>query len=102
MMDLIVDTSKVSLYISLGTIALNPIAWNIVARDGEFLQKGLPRLCLLHLTNTYAHRVQEQNTNALVWRECTSWMLFSRVVHIHGGHCEGSYVCYVILALSHC
>ena len=35
-----VDTSKMSLYISLGTIALNPIAWNIVARDGEFHRRA--------------------------------------------------------------
>ena len=30
----LVDTSKVSLYLSLAAIAFNPTAWNIVARDG--------------------------------------------------------------------
>jgi hypothetical protein len=31
----LVDTSKTSLFLSLGSITFNPTAWNIVARNGK-------------------------------------------------------------------
>lgn len=37
----LVDFSKPSLYYSLASIAFNPTAWNIVARNGEFPSRFL-------------------------------------------------------------
>ena len=39
-MDTIIDTSATSLYISLLSIAFNPTAWNIVARNGKANSKA--------------------------------------------------------------
>lgn len=54
-MDAIVDTSATSLYISLLSIAFNPIAWNIVARNGKVPSKSIH--CTKHETRAeYKHK----------------------------------------------
>lgn len=42
-----IDTSKTSLWISVFAIAFNPIAWNIIARNG----KDAAQLVLFHYTD---------------------------------------------------
>jgi hypothetical protein len=40
-----VDTSSVWLWICLASIVFNPVFWNTVARNGEFLEMGLLWAC---------------------------------------------------------
>lgn len=65
-----VDWSQKSLLLSLASIAFNPTAWNIVARNGEMLFDGLVGSVLICV-----YRVQEQNAHSYLWKRESRMLL---------------------------
>ena len=78
----LVDVNKTSLLLSLLAISFNPIAWNIVARNGTwhlfffFFFRVLPTLkCCSFI---FMNRTQKQKYHAYFWRQREIRMLLSR------------------------
>lgn len=74
-----VDFSKTSLYISLASIAFNPTAWNIVARNGRF--NILVCFIVVFILFILKRRVSQQDLDASVWKPSYG-MLLPRAVHL--------------------
>lgn len=82
MLSSLVNTSATSLYISLFSIAFNPTAWNIVARNGDTLVISCPfTSSLTPSTRFFTVRIQEQEHHSALWRKLILWLLLSHYPH---------------------
>ena len=76
----LVDVNKTSLLLSLLAISFNPIAWNIVARNGtwHFFFFFFWSCAMLKCSFIFMNRIQKQNYHAYFWRQREIRMLLSR------------------------
>ena len=89
----LIDSSKISLFLSLGSITFNPTAWNIVARNGEPSSNVRPPFASMiadhHFLplSTYlcAKRIPQQDNHSHFWRQCLSRLLLPHSVHFRCG-----------------
>ena len=82
MLSSLVNTSATSLYISLFSIAFNPTAWNIVARNGDTLVISCPfTSSLTPSTCFFTVRIQEQEHHSVLWRKLILWLLLPHCPH---------------------
>jgi hypothetical protein len=70
-----IDWNQPTLFISLASIAFNPLAWNIVARNGA---SSSVQFCFVTLTQLSWFRIPQQDADSHLWRKCATRVLLPR------------------------